>query len=132
MRTPHKRCSLPDVPARANDVSKNEVKMLIKNKTPQFQEALAILNCNRLPARLNVTEASVLLGFAEHDIPVLISAKLLLPLGKPAPNAPKYFAAMDIIQYASDREWLSKATRELSKYWLSRNSRKLATTKSEP
>jgi len=39
---------------------------------------------------------SVLLGFQEHDITPLVAAKLLTPLGKPAPNAPKYCAAIDL------------------------------------
>ena len=55
------------------------------------QEILALLNCRRLPARLSTGKTAVLLGFQEHDIAPLIAAKLLAPLGKPAPNAPKVF-----------------------------------------
>ena len=55
------------------------------------QEILALLNCRRLPARLSTGETAVLLGFQEHDIAPLIAAKLLAPLGKPAPNAPEIF-----------------------------------------
>jgi hypothetical protein len=60
------------------------------------QDALALLNCRRLPARLNTSEVAVLLGFQEHDIAPLIAARLMAPLGKPAPNAPKYFATVEI------------------------------------
>jgi hypothetical protein len=91
-------------------------------------EALAVLNCQRLPARLNTAETAVLLGFQEHDIAPLMAAHLLAPLGKPAPNAPKYFAAVDVVSNAQDREWLSKATRALSKHWAARNRRKDAAT----
>ena len=98
--------------------------MLAGQKVGNLQDAMALLNCHRLPGRLNTTEAAVLLGFHEHDIPVLIAAKLLTPLGKPAPNAPKYFAAVDILNAAQDREWLSHATRLLSRYWSEKNSRK--------
>lgn len=55
-----------------------------------LQDALALLNCRRLPGRLNTTEAAVVLGFQEHDMAGLVAARLLAPLGKPAPNAPKY------------------------------------------
>jgi hypothetical protein len=55
-------------------------------------------------------------GFAEHDIQILMGAGKLEPLGDPAPNAPKWFAAVELIRLAADREWLSKATREVSKY----------------
>lgn len=96
------------------------------------QEAMAVLNCQRLPARLNTTETAVLLGFQEHDIAPLMAAHLLVPLGKPAQNAPKYFAAVDVIASAQDREWLSKATRALSKHWASRNSRRNLNASQQP
>ena len=88
------------------------------------QEILALLNCRRLPARLSTGETAVLLGFQEHDIAPLVAAKLLTPLGKPAPNAPKYFATVDVIAAAQDREWLSQATRALARHWRIKNSRK--------
>jgi hypothetical protein len=68
--------------------------MFAARKVGNLQDAMVLLNCRRLPGRLNTTEAAVLLGFQEHDIPVLIAGKLLTPLGRPAPNAPKYFAAV--------------------------------------
>lgn len=82
------------------------------------------MNCRRLPARLTTGEAAVVLGFQEHDIAPLVVAKLLTPLGKPATNAPKYFASVDILNAAEDREWLSQATRALAKHWQGKNSRK--------
>ena len=70
-----------------------------------------------LPGRLSAPETAKLLGFAEHDIPILMATKKLTPLGDPAPNAPKWFAAIEIVRFAADKEWLSKATKEVSKYW---------------
>lgn len=87
------------------------------------QETLALLNCRRLPARLNATEAAVLLGFKEHDIAPLVAAKLLFPLGKPAQNSPKYFAAVEITARADDPSWLSEATKALGGYWRRKNGR---------
>lgn len=86
-------------------------------------ETIALLNCRRLPARLNAAEAAVLLGFKEHDITPLVAVKLLIPLGKPAKNSPKYFAAVDIIARADNRDWLSEATKAIGKYWLRKNQR---------
>ena len=85
------------------------------------QDAIALLNCRRLPARLNTTETAVLLGFQEHDIPMLVAAKCLSPLGRPAPNAPKYFAAVEIMALAQDRDWLDRATKALAKFWYEKN-----------
>ena len=98
--------------------------MFAGRKAPNLQDALALLNCRRLPGRLNTAETAVLLGFQEHDIPALIAGKLLTPLGKPAANAPKYFAAVDVLNAAQDREWLSQATRMLSRYWSEKINRK--------
>jgi hypothetical protein len=35
----------------------------------------------------------------------------LTPLGDPAPNAPKWFAAVEIIQLATDKDWRNKRER---------------------
>src|SRR5439155_18242770 len=90
------------------------------NATPQ--EVVSLLNCRRLPARLNTTETAVLLGFQEHDISTLIAAKLLVPLGKPAPNAPKYFACADVLEHARDKDWLNQATKALARHWAAKNA----------
>jgi hypothetical protein len=100
---------------------------MFRAKRTSFQEGLALLNCRRLPGRLNTTEVALLLGFQEHDIPALVASRLLEPLGKPAPNAPKYFAAVDVVERAENRSWLSEATRALSRYWADKNRRKRAT-----
>ena len=98
--------------------------MLASRSAATTQEKFALLNCRRLPGRLNTSEAALLLGVQEHDIAVLIGAKLLLPLGKPAPNAPKYFAAVEVAERASNPEWLGQATKVLAKYWQRKNQRK--------
>src|SRR4030095_13216935 len=88
-------------------------KMLASKATRTFADSLNLLNCRRLPARLNSTEVAVLLGGQDHDVPVLMEAKLLTPLGKPAPNAPKYFAAVEIAARIDDQDWLSRATKSI-------------------
>ncbi len=80
-------------------------------------EKLALLNCRRLPARLDVAQTAALLNFGEHDIRHLNGIGLLAALGKPAPNAPKYFAAAEIIALSQNREWLEKATKAISAHW---------------
>jgi hypothetical protein len=98
--------------------------MLTAKKITSRAEALELLNCRRLPARLNTTETSVILGVQEHDIPALIAARLLSPLGKPAPNAPKYFAAVEVVGRTADLEWLAQATKALAKHWRRKNLRR--------
>ena len=98
--------------------------MLASRSAATAQERFALLNCRRLPARLNTSETALLLGFPDHDIPVLVAAKVLTPLGKPAQNAPKYFASVEILAFADDREWLCTATRAIAKHWLRKNNSK--------
>jgi hypothetical protein len=100
--------------------------MLTTGRAGNLQEVTALLNCRRLPGRLNTTETAVLLGVQEHDIPTLIAAKCLSPLGRPAPNAPKYFAAVEIAALAQDRDWLERATKALAKFWSEKNRGKCA------
>ena len=76
----------------------------------------------RLPARLDVNQAAEILGFLPHEIPVLLKAGLLKPLGKPAPNGHKFFCTAEIAAFSENREWLDKATRAVARHWKDRNS----------
>lgn len=78
----------------------------------------------RLPGRLTVSDVARILGFSSHDIPVLVSKKLLEPLGRPSPNAPKYFAAVEIIARSENPAWLAKATSATSTHWRTKNLNK--------
>lgn len=80
-----------------------------------------LLTMQRLPARLDVEQAALLLGFAVHDIPVLIKARLLKPLGTPAPNGVKWFSAAELETFAQDRAWLDKATKAVQAHWKGKN-----------
>src|SRR5580765_1831512 len=92
--------------------------------TDSIQVAMATWAARELPARLNVAQTAKLLGFAEHDIQVLMAARKLTPLGAPAPNAPKWFAAIEVIGLAADVDWLNKATKEVCKYWRHKRERR--------
>ena len=85
-------------------------------------QAIKLLEVQRLPGRLTVAQASILLGFNSIDLPVLITKRLLRPLGKPAPNAIKYYARRDIEQLADDSAWLSRATQAMYEHWHKRNN----------
>src|ERR1700691_4751491 len=72
--------------------------------------------------RLDSKQVGNMLGFLEHEIPILICNRLLEPLGSPAPNFRKYFARVHIMQLADDVKWLSKATDVLYKHWAGKNA----------
>jgi len=90
-----------------------------------MQAVMASWAAKNLPARLDVVATAKLLGFAEHDIQILMAVGKLTPLGDPAPNAPKWFAAVEVIGLATDREWLHKATKEISKRWRSKREQRV-------
>ncbi len=96
-------------------------------------EITNLLRTQRLPARLTAPQVAALLGFQPHDITVLVNKKLLRPLGRPEPNATKYFAAADIEKLAQDAVWLGKATQAMYAHWRGRNqhSRKMLSSSNQ-
>jgi len=90
-----------------------------------MQAAMTTWAAKYLPARLDVAATAKLLGFAEHDIQILMAMGKLTPLGDPAPNAPKWFAAVEMIRLATDQDWLHKATKEIAKYWRQKRARRI-------
>ena len=75
------------------------------------------------PARLTVEQTAWALGCQVHDIPILVAARLIKPLGNPAPNAIKFFATAEILEQAKDRSWLAKITNTVNHAWRKKNAR---------
>lgn len=88
------------------------------------QEKERFLNLKSLPARLTAEHAAWFLGFASHEIPVLVAKGLLKPLGHPAHNGPKYFLAATLEELRRDEKWFSKASDAIVEYWRYKNGRK--------
>ena len=99
-------------------------------KKPNLDLEMRVMSANEqfrpLPARITSETAAKLLGFEKHELTVLVSSKLLKPLGKPAPNGPKCFAKIDVFRLAFDSDWLSQATKAITANWKAKNSRKTA------
>jgi hypothetical protein len=95
----------------------------IEMKEEQYQ-FLRLLG--QLPARLTAEQAAWVLNCQPHDVPLLVAARLLKPLGNPAPNGVKYYAAIEIVELAKDRAWLVRATNALNLHWKRKNAVKRA------
>ncbi len=80
----------------------------------------------QLPARLTAEQTAWVLNCQPHDVPVLVAARLLKPLGTPQPNSVKYFAAVDVLELTKDRSWLAKMTNAVSQHWRTKNQHKAA------
>lgn len=76
------------------------------------------------PARLTVDQTAWALNFQAHDIPVLVAAKLLKPLGHPPANGIKMFYTVEVLELKKDRVWLTKATDAIHKHWQEKNQRR--------
>jgi hypothetical protein len=76
------------------------------------------------PARLTVEQAAWVLGCQPHDVPILVAARLLKPLGNPAANGIKFFATADVLELLKDRSWLTKVTNTINQHWHRQNARK--------
>src|SRR5580765_7500263 len=98
---------------------------------PGAYRPIECLNIYRLPARLDARQTASLLGFQSHDIAVLVAAKLLEPLGKPVPNAPKYFAACVLEELRGNPDWLDRASRAVTRHWRAKNGKKAGAVQAE-
>ena len=77
----------------------------------------------QLPARLTAEQAAWVLNCGPHDIPALVAAKLLKPLGNPPANGSKYFATADLLEAIKDRNWLVRASTTIYQHWHKKNAR---------
>jgi hypothetical protein len=80
------------------------------------------LNSLRLPGRIPVDVAAVLVGFNRDDMPILASHKILRPLNAYGTNTVKMYAREDVLALAANREQLAKATRLVYEEHKAKNS----------
>jgi hypothetical protein len=61
-----------------------------------------------------------------HDVPILVGARLLKPLGNPQKNGTKFFATAELLELMKDRAWLDKVTNAINQHWQRNNAHKLS------
>lgn len=89
----------------------------MKEEQHQFLRLLG-----RLPARLTAEQAAWVLNCQAHDIPALVTAKLLKPLGNPPANGIKYFSTADLLEASKDRTWLVRVSAAIYQHWQKKNA----------
>ena len=77
----------------------------------------------QLPARLTAEQAAWVLNCQPHDIPALVAAKLIKPLGHPPQNGTKFFATADLLEASKDRHWLVRMSTTIYQHWQQKNTR---------
>jgi hypothetical protein len=73
-----------------------------------------------LPQMYILTLRAWVINCQPADVPILVAAKLLKPLGNPPPSSVKYFAALELVEQMKDRTWLAKITNALNQHWQKR------------
>jgi hypothetical protein len=89
-----------------------------------MQAALATWAAKDLSARLLAGQVAKLLNCTTEDVALLVSAGKLRPLGRPNPNAVKFFSAVELFALLADREWLDDATKTIGRFWKRKNARR--------
>jgi hypothetical protein len=84
--------------------------------------ARIILTLLRLPGKIDVEIAAILVGFKVEDMTILARRKLLVPLNAYGTNTPKVYAAVEVLAFAANRELLAKATRAVYEANRAKNS----------
>ena len=64
------------------------------------------------------------LGFEPHEIPPLVRAGLLKPLGHPGRYCVKHFSRGALAEKFASPEWLDKAVAAIHRHWRIKNARK--------
>ena len=77
----------------------------------------------QLPARLTAEQAAWVLNCQPHDIPALVAARLIKPLGNPPPNGAKFFATAEVLESSKDRHWLARMSATIYQHWHHKNAR---------
>lgn len=97
-----------------------------------MQAALTTCAAKDLPARLLAAQVAKLLNCSTEDVSILVSAGKLQALGRPKPNAVKFFSAVELIARLADREWLDEATKTIGQFWRRKNARRNGLARRNP
>jgi hypothetical protein len=64
------------------------------------------------------------LNCTPEEAAILVTAGKLRPLGRPNPNAVKFFSAVELFALLTDCERLDEATKTIGQYWRRKNARR--------
>jgi len=81
----------------------------------------------KYPVFLTKEKVAEALGVATHNIPPLVRAGLLKPLGHPGRYCVKHFSRDDLAAKLTNQEWLDKVMAAIHRHWRNKNARKRQT-----
>ena len=83
-----------------------------------------LLLLGQFPARLTAEQAAWVINCQPHDVPILVSARLLKPLGNPTVNGINFFPTAELIELTKYRVCLVKVTTAINHHWRKQNASK--------
>jgi hypothetical protein len=93
-----------------------------------MEAAMTTWAARDLPGRLLAGQVAKLMNCTTDDVALLVSAGKLRALGRPNPNAVKFFSAVELFTLLADRDWLDDATKTIGQYWRRKNAQRKGLT----
>jgi hypothetical protein len=87
---------------------------------------LKIQSLDEFGAYMTKEKVAKALDIGTHNIPVLVRAGLLKPLGHPQRYCVKRFSRAQLARNLADETWLDKAAAAIHRHWRIKNARKRA------
>ena len=88
--------------------------------------SLEIQSLDEYGAFMTKEKVAKALDIGVHNIPVLVRAGLLKPLGHPQRYCVKKFSRDELARNLADKTWLEEAAKALHRHWRIKNARKKA------
>jgi len=87
---------------------------------------LKIQSLDEYGAYMTKEKVAKALDIGVHNIPVLVRAGLLKPLGHPQKYCVKKFSRNQLMRHLADETWLDKAAEAIHRHWRKKNAHKRA------
>ena len=78
----------------------------------------------KYPVVMTKEKVAEAMGVPTHNIPPLVRAGLLKPLGHPGRYCVKYFSRDALAEKFASQEWLEKVMAAIHRHWRNKNARK--------
>jgi hypothetical protein len=88
------------------------------------EPSLNIQALGKFPVFLTKKKVAEALGIATHNIPPLVRAGLLKPLGRPGRYCVKHFSRDALAEKFASPEWLDKVVAAIHRHWRRKNALK--------
>ena len=95
------------------------------------ESSLRLQSLEKFPVFMTKEKVAEALGIATHNIPPLVRAGLLKPLGHPGRYCVKHFSREALAEKFASQDWLDKVMAAIHRHWCNKNARK-RTRQSQP